>query len=142
MISRRAFILASAGSLIASPTLAQIFTPRRGTALRKELLDAVRPIVEQQMRGPVEFVVRAMNVDGDAAFLALDPQRPGGAPIDVDETVFRDDADFMDGLTVYALLLEGSSGWAVAEHVTGPTDVAYADWPRLYNLPEAIIWIQ
>ena len=142
MISRRALILGSLMTCVPISATAEILHPARGTKLRKDLLDALRPIVEYQMGGPVEFVVERMNVSRDTAFLVVNPQRPGGKAISLDETLFHADANLMDGLTVFALAIRRRDRWSVIEHVTGPTDVAYAGWQEFYNLPDALIWSQ
>ena len=61
-----------------SPAQAQIFQPKPGTPLRSEILDAVRPVFETETNGPIEFVVRRLNVLGDWAFGDVTLQRPGG----------------------------------------------------------------
>ena len=139
-ISRRA-ILSSFGAVVVSPALAgSVYTPGRGDPDRKDILNSIRPRIEIEMRGPVEFVVRALNVLDDWAFAVLDPQRPGGRKIRIEDTIHAADADFMDGLTVYALSRRTSGGWRLVESVTGPTDVAYDPWPEIFGAPRAIFW--
>ena len=114
------------------------YEPARGSAERKAILDAVRPVIEAQMDGPVEFVIRDLRVEDGWAFLVADPQRPGGGAIDPRSTRFGEDASFMDGLTVYALVLWANERWHLADHVVGPTDVAFEPWPQLYGAPLGI----
>lgn len=114
------------------------YHPERGTAERADILDAIRPAIVAQMRGPVEFVVREMRVQDGWAFVVVDPQRPGGGAIDPYETSFADDADFLDGLTVYALTQNTNGRWNLIDHVVGPTDVAYEPWPQFYGAPKEI----
>lgn len=123
----------------ADQTRAQsVYEPARGTAERKAILDAVRPKVESEMRGPVEFVVSSLRVSDGWAFAQLQPQRPGGVPIDPAQTSFAADIEFMDGLTVWALLRGSGSTWSLIDSVTGPTDVAFEPWPDRYGAPRVI----
>lgn len=145
MLSRRRLIttgLSMVAGLAASGALAQErawYTPKRGTAERKDILDAIRPAIEAEMRGPVEFVILDMRVQGDWAVVVADPQRPGGAPIDVGDTGHAEDMDFLDGLVVYAICLFAGDRWNLIDHVTGPTDVAYSHWPQLYGVPAEML---
>ncbi len=138
LISRRA-MLCCIGAAAVSPALAgSVYTPGRGDPDRKAILNSVRPRIEHETRGAVEFVVRTLNVMDDWAFAVLDPQRPGGRQIRIEDTIHAADADFMDGLTVYALSRRTSGGWRLVESVTGPTDVAYDPWPEIFGAPRAI----
>ena len=71
-----AFIAALAASSLAFA--AGIHEPAKGSAERKAILDAIRPAIEAQMRGPVEFQINTMLSDGEWAFVGASPQRPGG----------------------------------------------------------------
>lgn len=90
------------------------------------------------MRGPVEFVVSSIRVEDGWAFCILEPQRPGGAQIDVNETGYAQDNEFMDGLTVYALVRNWNGRWNLIDAVTGPTDAAFTPWPEFYGAPRSI----
>ena len=90
------------------------------------------------MGGPVEFVVGTLRTTAKWAFVQVNPQRPGGEAIDIEETSFASDADTMDGLTVFALLRFQSGGWTLVEHVVGPTDVAYMAWPDRFGAPPVV----
>lgn len=142
MINRRALVSLTLATLVAginSPARAgDIVEPRRGSALRKTLLDTLRPHIETEMRVPVEFVVRTMKVSDGFAFLVVDPQQPGGIPIDPAKTVYRDELDFMDGLTVYALLKKSGDRWIMLEQFTGPTDAVFVEWPSMFGAPKAL----
>ncbi|MEL6819351.1 MAG: hypothetical protein AAFP80_11945 [Pseudomonadota bacterium] len=118
------------------------YEPARGTAERKAILDAVRAKIEAEMRGPVEFVVGSLQVLDGWAFARLEPQRPGGRPIDPANTVWADDIEMMDGLTVWALMRETTGGWGLVDAVTGPTDVAFWGWWDFYGAPEEIFGLQ
>lgn len=103
--------------------------PARGTDLRADLMDAVRPHVEWDLGAPVEFVVWDLRVQGDAAFASLTAQRPGGAAIVMDQTpaALRGDLDpyVGDGATVQALLRREGRMWVAVQYGLGATDVWY-----------------
>jgi hypothetical protein len=123
----------------AVPGLAQTpTTPAPGSAERRAILQAVRPAVETQLGAPIEFAVKRMDLLEGWAFVALEPQRPGGGEIDVSQTRLADDV-FLDGLTTYALLLNAYGRWNVIEWVIGPGDVAWADWSVVYGAPPEIL---
>ncbi|OJF98437.1 hypothetical protein AX760_14300 [Pararhizobium antarcticum] len=141
----KTLLLACALLLAAWAGLAQaqaVHQPKKGSAERAAVLDALRPAVEAQMRGPVEFVVATLRTTPKWAFVQVDPQRPGGAPINVEDTSFSGDADMMDGLTVFALLRFQSGRWNLVEHVVGPTDVAYLDWADRFGAPPVILGLE
>ncbi len=119
-----------------------VHEPAKGSAERAAVLDALRPAIEAEMRGPVEFVVATLRTTAKWAFVQVDPQRPGGAAIDVEDTSFAGEADMMDGLTVFALLRFQSGRWNLVEHVVGPTDVAYLDWAERFGAPQAVLGLE
>lgn len=116
---------------------AQSHTPARGTPERAAILGGLRPVIEAQLNPPVEFVVRTMNVSKGWAFVAVDPQRPGGGKIAFSSTRITD-SSFYDGLTTYALLKFQSGRWHVIDKVIGPTDVAWEGWAKAYGAPGII----
>ncbi len=100
---------------------AQTYTePARGTELRQDLLDAIRPHIEWDLDAPIEFVVWELRATDNVAFASLMAQRPGGAPIDMYQTpaAQRGDVDpeVGDGATVQALLVKSGRTW-VAVHI-------------------------
>lgn len=104
--------------------------PARGSQLRADLLDALRPMVEWQLGAPVEFVVNDMRVQGEHAFAMLVAQRPGGAPIDMTHTpmALRDgyDPELSSGAQVEALWVKSGRQWVAVHHAVGATDVWYS----------------
>lgn len=135
--------LAVALILAATPAFAQGFdTPARGSVLRQDLLDAIRPIAEWQLGPPVEFVVWDLRVAGDVAFASLMAQRPGGGAIDMWATpmVRRQeyDASVGDGATMQALLQKSGRVWVAVNWAIGPTDVWYA-WDEYCPLWAAVL---
>jgi Domain of unknown function (DUF4431) len=120
--------------------LQRIVQPKRGSALRAALLDTARPIFEGETDGPIEFVVKHLNVMGDWAFGEVRLQRPGGVPIDWRRTQYGEDyqAGMFDPGGSFFLLHQTSAGWEVAEYAAGPTDVAWDGWRQDYGLPMAL----
>src|SRR6478735_4434169 len=124
---RAIFALAASCLLLAGPASSRMLRePAKGSPERAAILDALRPAVEAEMRGSVEFVITSMRVSPGWAFVQAEPQRPGGGTIDPQRTGFRGEADMMDGLTVFALLTFQLGRWNLVDHVVGPTDVYYA----------------
>lgn len=111
--------------------------PASGSSERKAVLDAIRPRAQGELGGAVEFVVDEMRVQDNFCFTRLEPQRPGGAKIAKWETIYAQE-EFMDGLTIFALLGRTGNGWLVIEYVVGPTDVAYLPWPEQHGAPRSI----
>lgn len=109
-------------------------TPARGSADRRGMMDAMRPIAEWNLGAPVEFVVHELRLDGRVGFASVTPQRPGGGYIDPASTpmVLRDGADLshLDGISMQALLQRQDRTWVVVHSAIGATDVWWAD-PRL-----------
>ena len=118
---------------------AQVLLPPAGSALRKQILDALRPAVMQEIGGEIEFVVNELRVLQQWAYVNARPQRPGGQPIDWRATKYRRDweQDMMSDL-VLALLRRQGESWQVIKCVIGPTDVVWGDWIRSFNLARAL----
>ncbi len=144
MFSRRHFLIAYAVSVlpVSSVFAGEIYEPKRGSPERKAILDALRPVMEAQMRGPVEFVIHKLRVVDGWAFVVADPQRPGGTSIDIHETAFADEAGYMDGFTTYALLRRKNGVWYLFDHAIGPTDVFYEIWPQQYGAPRSLLGLR
>ncbi|MFV0644699.1 MAG: hypothetical protein ACK5NN_09410, partial [Sphingomonadaceae bacterium] len=60
--------------------------PQRGTQLRKDILDAVRPVAIEAYGAPIEFVVDSIRVSSNRAYVDVFSQRPGGIEIDIRST--------------------------------------------------------
>lgn len=114
-------------NLVAAATLllmaAQQPSPTR-VEDRKAILQALRPLVERQLRGEVLFVVDALRTDADWAFIQAEPQRANGRAID-GARYFPGTWANMDGLTTTAILKRGKVGWRVVEWRIGATDAWY-----------------
>lgn len=104
--------------------------PARGTQLRADLMDALRPIAEFNLGAPIEFVVQDLRVEDNQGFASVYAQRPGGVEIDISQTpiVLRGmlDPEISDGTTMQALFTRSGSQWVPVVHETGATDVWYA----------------
>jgi hypothetical protein len=141
---RRGLGLFIAGAIliagVATVSAQQVFSPPRGSPERAAILDAVRPAAEVVLHPPVEFVVTKMNVVDGWAFVALNPQRPGGGAIDPRQTrLARNyEAGVVDGLTTYALLLFRNGRWHLIDWAIGPTDLFWDSWPDRFGVPRAI----
>lgn len=121
------------------PVRAQsVYEPARGSLERKAILNAVRPLVEARLNPPVEFVVDWMRVGSGWAFVGLAPQRPGGGAIDLRQTTFSDQADYMDGTQTYGLLRYQYDRWNVIDYAIGPTDVFWHGDPLYLRLPQGL----
>lgn len=114
-------------------------TPPPGSPLRASVLDGLRPTVQQEIGGAIEFVVSDLRVLGDWAYVAARPQRPGGAPIQWNATKFRQAwADDTMSDLVLALLRADGRGWRVVEYAIGPTDVIWEEWMQTHRLPRRL----
>jgi hypothetical protein len=115
-----------------------VTTPERGSSLRADILAALRPSIEKETGGRVQFVITVMHVMGGWAYVDAKPQRPDGGPINWRATRHREayDADAFSGL-VLALLRRQDGRWTVVDTFIGPTDVAWYEWVKKYKLPEA-----
>lgn len=113
---------------IFTPALAAAYDqPGRGSALRAQIMDAVRPSAEKDFGAPVEFVVNEIRVGDGTAMVRLQAQRPGGAPIDLRKSPLHRlsgrPLDLIDGPKTEALLLKVGRSWQVVHHSSGATDV-------------------
>jgi hypothetical protein len=113
--------------VIAAPAQSQpIVEPAPSSPLRKAVLDGLRAPVEKRLGRGLEFKVTVIRVQGEWAFVIVDPQRKGGRPID-GYRIFGEHFDNMDGLRIEAVLRKRGGRWAVVDHGIGATDVWYCD---------------
>lgn len=99
--------------------------PAPGSAQRAAIMDALRPAIERKLAGPVEFIIQRIAVRDGWALVIADPQRPGGGKINPRRHFPNEVVEFMDGLTVNAILRFSGGGWTLVDHAIGPTDVWY-----------------
>ena len=101
--------------------------PARGTPLRADLLDSIRPLLEWHLGPPVEIVLQSLRVQGDRAFVSGYAQRPGGTPIDMAHTPMARRGEYWpdvsDGTTIQALLQQSGRMWVPVHWAVGATDV-------------------
>jgi len=138
-LSIAAFLLALMPALAFA---GEVHEPAKGSPERAAILDAIRPAIEAEMRGPVEFKVEVMLTDGDWAYVFANPQRPGGAAIDPEKTAFAGQSDMMDGLTIYALARFAKGRWMHVDDIVGPMDAAQMSWINTYQVPKAVLGME
>lgn len=100
--------------------------PARGSELRNELLSSIRSVVALELNPPIQFVVNDLRHEGDLAYGALQPQRPGGAAITWDSTEMAargEPEDWYDGTIIHVLFQRIEERWSVHEYSIGATDV-------------------
>jgi hypothetical protein len=116
-----------------------VIKPARSSPQRIAILNALRPEIQAEIGGEIEFVVSELRVLGDWAYVSASPQRLGGKPIDWRATKFRKDweDDVMSDL-VLALLRRDGGNWTVVEREIGPTDVSWVEWIKTYKLPKLL----
>lgn len=119
MLRRLALVFLAIAAMLPAAAEAQVTG-----AQRRAILDAMRPAIERRLGAPVEFVVRRIGVRDGWALVIADPQRPGGGRID-GRRIFGEDFEYMDGLTVNAVLRLTGGRWRLVDHAIGPTDVWY-----------------
>lgn len=117
--------------VLVGPGFAQNWAePARGSQMRRDLMDAIRPHAEWLLGAPVEFVVHDLRQSGDRAFASLNAQRPGGTPIDLDRAPLsvRDgwDTEMMDGASIQVLYRKSGNVWVAVLWELGATDVWYS----------------
>lgn len=117
------------------------YEPQRGSAERRELMNAIRPKAEEIFGAPVEFVIHQLRVSGNRAFASVRAQRPGGGEIHIRSTpgwqsgYFLPDADWTGG---QALLVRTGAGWAPSQVLFGATDVWWSE-PKACSEFRAVI---
>jgi hypothetical protein len=119
--------------------ITSVYTPEKGSAERKAIVDVLRLAVKKQLKQPVVFKLDHLNVKNGWAFLLAKPQKPDGADLDYSGTIYQDAVEagaFDDGIV--ALLRSVNGKWKVVTFVIGATDVPYADWDKVYRAPRAI----
>jgi len=108
---------------------AQVYEPERGTRERSDLMDALRPHAEWNLGRPVEFVITTLRSNGTIAFATVEPQRPGGVAIALEDTPLAargEDFSFYDGTTMHAIFQKSGATWVAVHWAIGPTDVWWA----------------
>jgi hypothetical protein len=103
------------------------------------VLNAMRRILETELKQPIRFRVDHLKIHGNWAFLGAEPQRPDGKPLDYRRTGYW--AAVSSGAfdeAVHALLRKQQGGWKVVVFNLGATDVVWEPWPKEYGAPRTI----
>lgn len=119
-----------------------VVKPAPGTALRKAVLDGLRPSIEKDLKQKVIFKVETIRVYDGWAFVHVFPIQPNGREIDFRKTKYREALDMgvFDGSSTYALLRKVGSKWVVKTFAIGPTDVVWSNWYEPpYNAPKKVL---
>jgi hypothetical protein len=119
------------------------YTPERGSAERKAIVDALRVPIEKQLKRPVIFKIEHLKVQQGWAFMRAVPQQPDGSRFDYTGTVYQaaqEAGAFDDGIV--ALLRNVNGKWKVVQFVIGATDVPYVDWDKKYRAPKGIFGME
>lgn len=116
----------------ASIAQAEPFEPPRGSELRRELLDTIRPLAEYDLGAPVEFFVYEIMVDGDIAFARMLAQRPGGVELDMTDTPmvrwrYAEPYNF-DGPRFEVFYIRTETRWQITDFGMGSTDVWWSGY--------------
>ncbi|MGQ0542882.1 MAG: hypothetical protein ACT4O9_13670 [Blastocatellia bacterium] len=116
-----------------------VYTPERGSAERKAILDALRVPVERDLRQKIVFVADNFRVQGNWAFVGGTPQNANGESPDYSRTKYAEavESGAFDN-NFFALLRKTAGKWKVRTYAIGCTDVCYADWWRTYKAPKAV----
>lgn len=125
--------------IAAMAAAAQVYTPEKGSAERKAILDALRIPVEKQLKQSVVFAADNFNVSGNWAFIGGQPRSPSGGSPDYSGTSYAaaKSEGFFDN-NIFALLKKTAGKWKVVTYQIGCTDVCYADWWKRYKAPKAV----
>jgi hypothetical protein len=136
----RALLAVAALITLASAAAAQaVYTPEKGSAERKAILDALRIPVERELKQKIVFATDNFNVRGNWAFVSGNPQTPDGDSPNYRGTPYYEAQQ--EGIfdnNFFALLKKTSGRWRVVTHAIGCTDVCYLDWWSRYRAPKAV----
>ncbi|QQS39910.1 MAG: hypothetical protein IPM63_11065 [Acidobacteriota bacterium] len=136
---RKAIWLLMISVLLAGSAAAQVYTPEKGSKVRKDIIDALRVPVKKELKQDVVFVIEDLNVDGNWAFLGGAPSKPDGGAPDYSATEYQEaiDGDYFDN-NIFALFRKTGGKWKVVTYLIGCTDVCYATWWRDHKAPKSI----
>lgn len=96
--------------------------------------------LQAELHQPVALDVSSLREQDGFAFVAAQPHRPDGQPIDFAGTDYAQAAaqDQLEGDAVYALLQHKDARWQVVIDVIGPTDAPWNSWAADYGAPRAL----
>ena len=114
-----------------------VYTPDKGSAERKAILDTLRLPVERELKQKIVFVTEDFKVQGTWAFVGGRPTTPTGDDPDLKNTKWAGQEDVFDD-NFFGLLRKRAGKWRVVTYALGCTDVCYVDWWRRHKAPKAI----
>src|SRR5262245_60291451 len=116
-----------------------VYTPEKGTAERKEILDTLRVPVERELKQKIVFAADTFNVLGNWTFIYGTMQTPEGGQPDFSRTKYAQAQreGFFDN-NFQTLLKKTAGKWTVVKYQIGCTDVCYTEWWKQYRAPKAI----
>lgn len=114
-----------------------VYTPEKGSAERKQILDVLRVPVERELKQKIVFVADDFKVQGNWAFVGGSPQTPNGGEPDYSGTVYAEQQGAFDN-NFFALFKKTGGKWRLVKYLIGCTDVCYADWWSRHKAPKAI----
>jgi hypothetical protein len=127
-------------AIVAGPAIATPTNMPRGSAVRKQVLDAVRPKYEGYLHQKVVLEVDKAKIEGNYAFVRVIPRQANGKPIDYSKTQYGEayaHGAYSDGGE--ALVKRENGHWHVLAWEMGHTDVGYIDWPAKYGCSYALL---
>ena len=127
------------GKALAAET-AKLEMPTAGSALRKAVLDGLRPAIESDLNQKVIFVVNKIRVCENWAYVEVKPLQPDSKPIDFMKTRYQEGIDqgFFGGNDTYALLRKNDDHWVTIKFIIGPTDVCWIGWDKVFKAPSIL----
>ncbi|MDD1607298.1 MAG: hypothetical protein LUO95_01845 [Methylococcaceae bacterium] len=135
------FLIVFMGFVVCDVSIAkeQVTTPKHNSPERKLIANALRTVVEKELKKPIIFKINTLNVQNNWAFLSGMPLEKNGKRIDYNNTPYQEmiDAGIFDDW-ICALLHKKGNSWEVIIHVIGATDVPFVDWAKKYHAPAAI----
>ena len=105
---------------------------KKGNPLRKTILDSIRTPTSAELGQKIEFVVGAMLVKGDWAFVNGMLQQSGGKPLDKTKFVDKNYRELSAGGlfddNFQAILQKKKGKWVIIKRALGCTDVCWLEW--------------
>ena len=117
-----------------------VYTPEKGSAERKAILDALRVPVERELNQKIVFATDEFNVLAYWAFVSGEPQASNGGEPDYRGTKYGE--AYGEGAfdnNFFALLKKTGGKWRVVTFAIGCTDVCYSDWAKRFKAPKLVL---
>lgn len=124
---------------LAAPAIRDV---RRGDPLRKSLLDALRPEVQEAIGAPVLFTVKTLRVAGRYAYFLGESRQSNGQPFDFSRTKLKEAVEegLFDGPRTSAYFERANDGvWVVRAWQIGSTDFPDPGWPEEFGGPVELV---